>query len=114
MENFVDEDEARLREDPTLREKLDTTPDGRASRFLKSNMQYKPASFDAVLLWDALDYLDPGHDQANGRVRDGVVASGRDRPGHVSQQKGRSVSALSRGGFKHPAGRSCHESHTIL
>jgi len=56
---FLDEDEARLREDPTLREKLDTTPEGRASRFLKSNMQYKPASFDAVLLWDALDYLDP-------------------------------------------------------
>ena len=57
--SFLDEDEARLREDPTLREKLDTTPEGRASRFLKSNMQYKPASFDAVLLWDALDYLDP-------------------------------------------------------
>src|ERR1700730_12369591 len=56
---FVDEEEARLREDPALREKLDTTPEGRASRFLKSNMQYKPASFDAVLLWDALDYLDP-------------------------------------------------------
>jgi hypothetical protein len=56
---FLDEDEARLREDPTLRETLDTTPEGRASRFLKSNMQYKPASFDAVLLWDALDYLDP-------------------------------------------------------
>jgi len=57
--NFLDEDEARLREDPTQRETLDTTPEGRASRFLKSNMQYKPASFDAVLLWDALDYLDP-------------------------------------------------------
>ena len=57
--SFLDEDEARLREDPTLREKLDTTPEGRASRFLKSNMQYKPASFDAVLLWDALDYLEP-------------------------------------------------------
>jgi hypothetical protein len=56
---FLDEDEVRLREDPTLREKLDITPEGRASRFLKSNMQYKPASFDAVLLWDALDYLDP-------------------------------------------------------
>jgi len=56
---FVDEDEARLREDPTLKEKLDITAEGRASRFLKSNMQYKPASFDAVLLWDALDYLDP-------------------------------------------------------
>jgi len=57
--NFLDEDEAHLREDPTARESLDTTPEGRASRFLKSNMQYKPASFDAVLLWDALDYLDP-------------------------------------------------------
>src|SRR6202790_676101 len=57
--NFLDDEEARLREDPALREKLDTTPEGRASRFLKSNMQYKPASFDAVLLWDALDYLDP-------------------------------------------------------
>jgi hypothetical protein len=56
---FLDEDEASLREDPALRETLDTTPEGRASRFLKSNMQYKPASFDAVLLWDALDYLDP-------------------------------------------------------
>jgi hypothetical protein len=57
--DFLDEDEARLREDPTARETLDTTPEGRASRFLRSNMQYKPASFDAVLLWDALDYLDP-------------------------------------------------------
>jgi hypothetical protein len=57
--NFLDEDEAHLRENATARESLDTTPEGRASRFLKSNMQYKPASFDAVLLWDALDYLDP-------------------------------------------------------
>jgi hypothetical protein len=57
--NFLDEDEAALRENAALRETLDTTPEGRASRFLKSNLQYKPASFDAVLLWDALDYLDP-------------------------------------------------------
>jgi hypothetical protein len=57
--NFLDEDEARLRDNATSRETLDITPEGRASRFLKSNMQYKPASFDAVLLWDALDYLDP-------------------------------------------------------
>jgi hypothetical protein len=57
--NFLDEEEAALRENSALRETLDTTPEGRASRFLKSNLQYKPASFDAVLLWDALDYLDP-------------------------------------------------------
>ncbi|MDQ1408983.1 MAG: hypothetical protein QOJ41_718 [Acidobacteriaceae bacterium] len=56
---FLDEDESRLREDPALRETLNTTPEERASRFLKSNLQYKAASFDAVLLWDALDYLDP-------------------------------------------------------
>jgi hypothetical protein len=56
---FLDEDEALLREDPSSRDKLDMTPDGRASRFLKTNLQYAPASFDAVLLWDVLDYLDP-------------------------------------------------------
>jgi hypothetical protein len=64
---FLDEDESRLsmlrggslREDPSSRESLDTTPDGRAVRFLKTNLQYAPASFDAVLLWDVLDYLDP-------------------------------------------------------
>ncbi|MDP9339880.1 MAG: class I SAM-dependent methyltransferase [Acidobacteriota bacterium] len=57
--SFLDEDEGRLREDPTYRDKVDLTPDGRATRFLKSNLQYPPASFDAVLLWDVLDYLDP-------------------------------------------------------
>jgi hypothetical protein len=64
---FLDEEEARiavlrggsLREDPSARESLELTPDGRATRFLQSNLQYPPASFDAVLLWDVLDYLDP-------------------------------------------------------
>jgi hypothetical protein len=56
---FLDEDEGRLREDPTYRDQVDLTPDGRAQRFLKSNLQYGAASFDAVLLWDVLDYLDP-------------------------------------------------------
>ncbi|HZV59128.1 MAG TPA: class I SAM-dependent methyltransferase, partial [Candidatus Eremiobacteraceae bacterium] len=59
-----DEDEVALRENSALRETLDTTPEGRASRFLKSNLRYKPASFDAVLLWDALDYLDPAMTKA--------------------------------------------------
>lgn len=30
----------------------------RAERFLTSNLNHKPDSFDAVLLWDVLDYLD--------------------------------------------------------
>jgi hypothetical protein len=63
---FLDEEEGRmavlrggaLREDAS-RDSLDMTPEGRAARFFKTNLQYAPASFDAVLLWDVLDYLDP-------------------------------------------------------
>jgi hypothetical protein len=56
---FLDEDEAQLRENPSIRETVDMTPEGRAARFLKTNLEYPRASFDAVLLWDILDYLDP-------------------------------------------------------
>jgi hypothetical protein len=56
---FTEEEESRLREDAASRDTLDLTPDGRAARFLQSNLQYAPASFDAVLLWDVLDYLNP-------------------------------------------------------
>ncbi len=38
---------------------LDVTPVGRATRFLDSNLKYPPASFDAVLLWDLADYMEP-------------------------------------------------------
>ena len=53
------EEEARLREDAAARESLDMTANGRAKRFLAENLQYPRASFDAVLLWDLLDYLEP-------------------------------------------------------
>lgn len=56
---FLTEEEIRLREDPEARESLDMTPNGRAARFLKENLQYAERSFDAVLLWDLLDYLEP-------------------------------------------------------
>lgn len=56
---FVEEEEARLRDDPGYRDSVDTTAQGRAKRFMQTNLQYAPASFDAVLLWDVLDYLDP-------------------------------------------------------
>lgn len=56
---FLTEDEKRLREDADARETLDMTPSGRAVRFLAENLQYPKASFDAVLLWDLLDYLEP-------------------------------------------------------
>lgn len=56
---FLTEEEARLRQDPSALETLDMTPGGRATRFLTENLQYPRSSFDAVLLWDMLDYLEP-------------------------------------------------------
>lgn len=35
------------------------SPEAKAKRFLKESLQYPAESFDAVLLWDALDYMDP-------------------------------------------------------
>jgi SAM-dependent methyltransferase len=40
-------------------ESVDMTAEGRAVRFLESNLQYRAGSFDAILLWDLLDYLEP-------------------------------------------------------
>jgi hypothetical protein len=56
---FLTEEEARLREVGAIDESLDMTPNGRAARFLESNLRYPPSSFDAVLLWDLLDYFEP-------------------------------------------------------
>jgi len=56
---FLTEEETRLREDSAARETLDMTPAERATRFLQENLQYSRVSFDAVLLWDLLDYLEP-------------------------------------------------------
>jgi len=55
---FLSEEEARLREDFAAGETLEMTPSARAARFLKENLQYSRSSFDAVLLWDLLDYLE--------------------------------------------------------
>src|ERR1700704_3058589 len=56
---FLTEEERRLRDDAGASETLDMTSSGRATRFLAENLQYRRASFDAVLLWDLLDYLEP-------------------------------------------------------
>jgi hypothetical protein len=56
---FLTEEETRLREDASVRDSLDMTPTGRANRFLEGNLEYAKGSFDAILLWDVLDYLEP-------------------------------------------------------
>ncbi|OLB33406.1 MAG: hypothetical protein DMG41_31020 [Acidobacteria bacterium] len=55
---FLAEEEARLRKDFAAGETLEMTPSARAARFLKESLQYPRSSFDAVLLWDLLDYLE--------------------------------------------------------
>ena len=56
---FLVEEEARLKDAATGSEMVDMTAAGRATRFLDANLKYPRSSFDAVLLWDLLDYLEP-------------------------------------------------------
>lgn len=56
--NFLVEEEARLKQDFAAGETIEMTPSARAARFMKENLQYTRSSFDAVLLWDLLDYLE--------------------------------------------------------
>jgi cyclopropane fatty-acyl-phospholipid synthase-like methyltransferase len=58
---FLVEEEGKLREATgrAAQHTLDVAPAARAARFLDANLQYPNSSFDAVLLWDLLDYLEP-------------------------------------------------------
>lgn len=65
--SFIEEDERRLQVlnsgdllgKATASDYAELKPAARAARFLESNLRYPVSSFDAVLLWDLLDYLDP-------------------------------------------------------
>jgi hypothetical protein len=57
--DFLAEEEKRLQEVGVTADTVDMTPNGRAVRFLAANFQYPRATFDAVLVWDLLDYLEP-------------------------------------------------------
>ncbi len=56
---FVAEEDAKAKENPTPESFAERTPEARAKRFIEENLQYPQASFDALLLWDVLDYLEP-------------------------------------------------------
>jgi len=55
---FLEQDSARAQSLPADAERPDTSPAAQASRFLASNLRYPVDSFDAILLWDVLDYMD--------------------------------------------------------
>jgi len=56
---FLAEEDAKAKENPSPESFAERTPEARAKRFLEENLQYSISSFDALLLWDVLDYLEP-------------------------------------------------------
>jgi hypothetical protein len=56
--NFLDVDEKQMRELPSGADRMEMTPAARAERFLESTLRHPPDTFDGVLMWDLLDYLD--------------------------------------------------------
>jgi hypothetical protein len=55
---FYAEDEKRIGAEKTPENYEERLPEARAKRFLEHNLVYPAGSFDALLLWDVLDYLD--------------------------------------------------------
>jgi len=56
--NFLRDEEKQASLFSAGGEKLDFSPKARSERFLEANLRHEANSFDAVLLWDVLDYLD--------------------------------------------------------
>ena len=56
--NFLDVEEQRKRGLPPDADRTEMTPVARAERFLEATLRYPEGTFDAVLMWDILDYLD--------------------------------------------------------
>jgi hypothetical protein len=55
---FLEEDAQRAKKLAAAADPNDLTPSMRAKRFLEGTMLYPDNTFDAVLMWDILDYLD--------------------------------------------------------
>jgi hypothetical protein len=57
--DFLMQEEKKLKGPMTAEDYAERTPETLAKRFLNENLQYGPGTFDAMLLWDTLDYLEP-------------------------------------------------------
>jgi hypothetical protein len=56
---FSAEEELRTKDAKTVEEFAERSPEARTKRFLQDNLNYPASSFDALLMWDVLDYLEP-------------------------------------------------------
>src|SRR5215470_10941208 len=57
--DFLMQEEKKLKGAMSAEDYAERTPETLAKRFLNDNLQYAPGTFDAMLLWDTLDYLEP-------------------------------------------------------
>jgi hypothetical protein len=57
-QNFLEEEGQRSKKLSPEADRSDLTPEARAEKFLETTMLYPDDTFDAVLMWDNLDYLD--------------------------------------------------------
>src|SRR5215469_6779303 len=57
--DFLAQEESKLKGPMTAEDYAERTPEALATKFLQENLQYAPSSFDALLLWDILDYTEP-------------------------------------------------------
>jgi hypothetical protein len=58
LKHFQDAEEKQWRDLPPGSAAPDMSPAARAERFLESTLRFPNDTFDAVLIWDMLDYLD--------------------------------------------------------
>src|ERR1700722_6186051 len=58
LKNFLGVDEQKKKELSADADRSAWTPAARAERFLETTLQYPEQTFDAVLMWDMLDYVD--------------------------------------------------------
>jgi 2-polyprenyl-3-methyl-5-hydroxy-6-metoxy-1,4-benzoquinol methylase len=57
--DFQAKETAKAKEALTADDYAERTPEALAKKFLVDNLAYAPSSFDALLLWDILDYTEP-------------------------------------------------------
>ncbi len=57
--DYLRAEDERLRSLPAGADPGETSAGARATAFLKENLRYGEGTFDAVLVWDLLDYLEP-------------------------------------------------------
>jgi hypothetical protein len=58
LQYFLDEEAQRVKKIPAGADRSEMSPEERAKKFLDTTMLYPDNTFDAVLMWDIMDYLD--------------------------------------------------------